>query len=403
MKIAYINSVAGYGSTGKLVSMLAKTEGITGKLYYGRKNDTSGCDSFRIIHNPQFVSHVLWTFVTDDHAMHNTRQTEAMIEDLKQFNPYLVHLHNLHGYYLDIRPLFSYLKSSGIPVLWTFHDCWPITGHCAHSTSVHCEQWKTGCKNCPALLHYPPTFYAGNIERNYKLKQDLFTSLPVNQLHIVTPSEWLAGEVRQSFLKYYPIQVIPNGIDQEIFHPVKSSFRNDHHLEGQFVILAVAGNWYKEKGTEDLVKLSKRLPEGCVLVVVGAKGAFARQLANDNVVIIPRTEQASQLAEIYSAADVMINLTQEDTFPTVNIEAISCGCPVVTYKVGGSAEIAGELAGCSVPYGDLDGLIQIIEKMKEGTISFGKEACRIQASQYSRTMMLEEYRHIYEELRKEQR
>ena len=398
MKIAMINSVSGYGSTGKLVAMLGKTEGVQSRIYYGRKHDSSGGDAVKISDDLGFLSHVVHTFVSDRHGFFNTVSTMKMVEDLKVFDPDLIHLHNLHGYYLDVNTLFSYLKSVHTPVIWTLHDCWAFTGHCAHYTSVGCEKWKTACIDCPALLHYPPTLNPAQTEKNRLLKKQLFTSPAADQMTIVTPSQWLKAEAEQSFLGKYRIKAIPNGIDHRIFHPVSSSFKEQHGIQDRFMILAAAGNWYKEKGTEDLKKLAHDLPEGCVLAVVGADRRFAASLAGPNVITVSRTERAEELAEIYSAADVFINLTKEDTFPTVNIEALSCGCPVITYAIGGSPEIITEKTGKSVPGEDLDALKEMIEDMQKGKVRFDRQDCEARGREFSRERMLGEYRALYDEM-----
>ncbi|MBR4456507.1 MAG: glycosyltransferase [Solobacterium sp.] len=399
MKLALINSVAGYGSTGRLVRMLGEGEAEC-LICYGRKSDSSGLPSFRMTSEAGFVSHVAYTFLTDRHACFNTRETERMLEQLKAFQPDLIHLHNLHGYYLDIRPLFAWLKESGIPVVWTLHDCWAFTGHCAHYTSVSCDRWKRECRDCPALLHYPPTFNRHHTEENRKRKEALFASLDPSSMVIVTPSRWLKEEASQSFLNRYEICTIPNGIDINTFTPRDSSFRAAHQLEGRYVILAAAGSWYKEKGTEDLIRLSNRLPEGSDLVVVGASGSFAQKLKGEHVLVLPRTESAEELAEIYSASDIFVNLTQEDTFPTVNLEAQACGCPILTYAAGGSTETVREGTGASAEAGNLDALIGMIKDNMDGRIRFDRSACETNGKQYSREAMIEGYQALYRRMEK---
>ena len=406
MKLAIINSVAGYGSTGKLAEMLGNTEGNQYRFYYGRKSaaaDLKGArrktlqdeSHFYFGSTASFAGHMIKTFLSDSQGFESTAETERMIADLRAFEPDLVHLHNLHGYYLNAELLFAYLKESGVPVVWTLHDCWAFTGHCAHYTSVGCEKWKTGCRNCPAALHYPPTFNPNNTEKNLARKKEVFTSLRPDQMTIVTPSVWLKEEAEQSFLSRYPIRAIPNGIDTSVFTRRESSFRKDHGIEDRFMILAVAGNWYKEKGSEDLEKLAQNLPEGTVLTAVGVKGALKRKLQSAGVIALERTENAAELAEIYSAADVFINLTQEDTFPTVNIEALSCGCPVITYAVGGSPEIITGDTGLSVPAGDLNQMLGMIKVMRDRRIVFSADTCMARGRQFTRERMVKEYHALY--------
>ena len=407
MRIAFINSVAGYGSTGKLVEMLG--EGLESRIYYGRKSaaaDLNGLKAeekrdehhFYFGSTVSFASHIISTFLIDNHGFASTAETEKMIEDLKAFQPDLVHLHNLHGYYLNVRPLFHYLKDSGVKVIWTLHDCWAFTGHCAHYSSVHCEKWKEGCYDCPALSHYPPTWNGRNIRRNYRNKKSLFTSLNEDQLLIVTPSKWLKGEVEQSFLGKYEVRTIPNGINLSLFARRTSKVREKYSIGDKFMILAVAGVWYPEKGTEDLIQIAKVMHRDSVLAVVGASGSFAKQLDRENVITIKRTENIEELAELYSAADVLVNPTKEDTFPTVNIEAQACGCPVVTYNTGGSPEILTAKTGIAVEAENVNQLLSALASIRTKEVVFQPEDCIENAKQYSRENMLEAYRSLYREV-----
>lgn len=409
MKIAFINSVAGYGSTGKLVSMLAETEGVESRIYYGRKRaamDVFSSSKPKPIEKSDryfyfgstlgFASHMISTFLYDKQGFCNTAETKRMVENLKEFQPDIVHLHNLHGYYLDVEPLFEYLKESGVKIIWTFHDCWPFTGHCAHYTSVYCDQWKERCTTCPALNHYPPTWNEKNVPVNYDKKKALFTSLEKKNVTIVTPSVWLREEVKQSFLGQYQAIDIPNGIDQTIFTRRESTVREKYQIGNRFLILAVAGQWYKEKGTEDIIAISKVMHKDSVLVVVGANGNFKKQLQRDNVITIERTENAIELAVLYSAADVLINPTQEDTFPTVNIEAQACGCPVITYQVGGSPEIIGENTGIVVEADNRKEMMKAIGRIRTKETVFKPEDCMAHAARYTREEMLKQYRKLYD-------
>ena len=410
MRVALINSVAGYGSTGKLAEMLG--EGLDHRIYYGRKSaavDLNGMKTkekndethFYFGSGLSFASHMISTFLVDNHGFASTIETERMVRDLQSFQPDLVHLHNLHGYYLNVRPLFNYLKESGVKVIWTLHDCWPFTGHCAHYMSVHCDKWKEGCYDCAALDHYPPTWNGRHVSRNYRNKKSLFTSLNEDQMVIVTPSKWLKEEVKQSFLGKYEVRAIPNGIDLSVFYRREAdivSVRTKYQIGKKFMILAVAGVWYPEKGTEDLIKISKVIHRDSALVVVGASGSFAKQLDRENVITITRTESTEELAKLYSAADVLVNPTREDTFPTVNIEAQACGCPVVTYNTGGSPEILNDDTGISVEAENVNKLLKALASIRTKEVIFEPEDCIENAKQYSRENMRTAYRKLYEEV-----
>ena len=409
MRIAFVNSVAGYGSTGKLVELLAGAEDTESRIYYGRKSaalDFKGAKKKAVQDSGHhyfgsgvsFTKHMISTFLLDNHGFSSTAETKQMIEDLKDFEPDIVHLHNLHGYYVNTQLLFDYLRESNVKVIWTFHDCWAFTGHCAHYTSVHCDRWKEGCHDCAAWNHYPPTWSTKRSDYNWHRKKELFTSLDKDRMTIVTPSRWLKEQVEESFLKEWPVVVIPNGIDLSIFHRTETNLRKQYGMESRFIILAVAGQWTREKGSEDLIQMAEQIPDDSVLVVIGAAGRLARKLNHENVIVIERTENASQLAQWYSCADVMVNPTREDTFPTVNIEAQACGCPVVTYNTGGSPEILSAGTGIIVPAENLDRMMEAIEHLRTGETTIKAEDCIRNAAQYSREAMLEQYRCLYDEV-----
>lgn len=396
MRVAFINSVAGFGSTGRLVYRLSRIDGVQGRIYYGRKKNLTDADVYRITDFFGNAEHAFRTFLADEQGFANRRETERMVSNLKEFNPDLIHLHNLHGYYLDAEVLFGYLKESGKPVIWTFHDCWPFTGHCAHYDCLHCEKWKTECMKCPGLNQYPVTWNGMNVRKNYARKKELFNSLG-RQLTIVTPSFWLESQVRQSFLKDNDIRTIHNGIDLSVFHPRETSFRKEHHLEDSFLILAVASIWNKEKGFEDLLKLRDQLKEPQKLIAVGVTPAQKRKLDSPKVLCIPRTDSVDELCQIYSSADVLINLTYEDTFPTVNLEALACGCPVVTFETGGSPEAVTDRTGRVIAQGDLAGLIQQLSDLQEGKLVLNRSDCVRRGRRFSDVNMLNSYRVLYEE------
>ena len=389
MRTAFINSVAGYGSTGRIVDQLAQMPDIEGRIYYGRKKNLAAAETFRFNGFAGSAAHAVKTFLLDGQGFANAKETARMIDDLRTFAPDLIHLHNLHGYYLNVEVLFRFLKDSGIPVIWTMHDCWAFTGHCAHYESVGCEQWKTECRNCPALRHYPVTFNGHHVRDNYRKKREVFASLPVSQLTLVTPSQWLKEQLAESFLNQYECVHIPNGIDLSRFQP------QERTPDGVFRILAVAGQWYPEKGWNDLKRLAGMLGENERLIVVGVSAKQKREIEGERVTAIEHTDSVEALAELYSGADVLLNPTYEDTFPTVNIEAQACGCPVVTYRTGGSPEMLAEKTGIVVPRGDLQAMYRAVQDLKEKRIVLHREDAVQNAAQYTVETMLSAYRELY--------
>lgn len=396
MKVAYINSVAGIGSTGQLIYQLSRINGLHGKIYYGRKSNATDADSMKMNDSWGYARHAIGTFLFDNHCFCNEKETLVMIEDLKKFKPDLIHIHDLHGYYIHIEPLFAYLKESKIPVIWTFHDCWPFTGHCAHYDAVKCERWKTQCQQCPALMTYPCTLNSFHVKRNFERKKELFTSLG-KQLTIVTPSKWLEKQVHMSFLKEANIRTIHSGIDLDKFKRVDSTFREKHNIENKFVILAIANCWNKEKGLNDLKKLSFSLLEDEVLVVVGLNKFQKKGFNENHTLLLSRMSKFDELLEIYSTADIMINLTYQNTFPTVNIEALACGCPVLTYNTGGSVESLGKYTGVVVETGNVDYVVQALNQIKKKKIKLSTRACIKQSKYFKQDNMVYAYRALYQE------
>ena len=317
--------------------------------------------------------------------------TWKLIRKMKRFSPDVVHLHSVHNSYLNIPMLFSYLKKSGVKVVWTLHDCWAFTGHCPHFTMAGCDKWKTGCHGCPQYREYPKS-YQDNAGLMYTLKKKWFTGL--RNLTLVTPSDWLAGLVKESFLKDYTVKVIHNGIDLNIFRPTESDFRKKYHCEDKILLLGVAFGWGKRKGLDVFIDLAKRLDERYQIVLVGTDETVERQLP-ENVIAIRRTQNQKKLAEIYTAADVFVNPTREDNYPTVNMEAIACGTPVITFRTGGSPESLDSTCGRVVEQEDLGGLEREIRELCEHSEEM-KEACKIRASRFALRTKFSEVVSLYQ-------
>ncbi|MEH7225241.1 glycosyltransferase, partial [Bacillus sp. JJ1566] len=248
------------------------------------------------------------------------------------------------------------------PVVWTLHDCWPFTGHCAYFDYVNCNKWITGCENCPQKNSYPASSLRDNSKNNYLMKKNLFNG--VKNLTIVTPSEWLANIVKKSFIKSYPVEVINNGIDLNVFKPTSSTFRESHGLLDKFILLGVANVWDKRKGLEYFLEISKKLKDDEIIVLVGLKDQQIKSLPK-NIIGISKTDSPHELAQIYSACDIFINPTLEDNFPTTNLEALACGTPIITFNTGGSVESVDEDCGFVVTKGAIKEILEKKDIIKE--------------------------------------
>lgn len=340
MKVLMINSVCGIRSTGRICTDLAEVleqQGHECKIAYGRETVPEKYQKYAVRIGSDFdvKIHALQSRIFDNTGFGSKKATERFIEWVKEYNPDVIHLHNIHGYYINIEVLFNYLAEADKPVVWTLHDCWTFTGHCAYFSYVGCDKWKNGCNHCVQKKSYPASNLLDRSCQNWLDKRELFTK--VKKMTLVTPSKWLVGLVKESYMGKYPVEVIPNGIDLDAFKPTPSDFREKNGFVGKKIILGVASVWDKRKGFDDFIELSKIVDDNTRIVLVGLSKTQLKNLPQ-NILGIERTNSTKELAEIYTAADVLFNPTYEDNYPTVNLEAQACGTPVVTYRTGGSVE-----------------------------------------------------------------
>lgn len=373
-----INSTANWGSTGRIAEEIGQTamsQGWTSYLAYGRNMTPSSLLLFKVGTRWDIYSHVFESRLFDRHGFASRNATRNLIQQITRIHPDIIHLHNIHGYYLNYPILFEYLAKTDVPVVWTMHDCWVFTGHCANYDYVDCRKWLVGCHDCPQRKSYPASLFYDRSARNYADKRHWFSS--VKQMTLVPVSEWLATEVKRSFLGHYPVQVIHNGIDTSIFKP-QTVRKETFGLEGKFVVLGVASIWTQHKGLDDFIKLRALLPDDCVVFLIGLNN---KQIASlpDGIVGISRTNDVHELAAYYSVADVFVNPTWEDNFPTVNLESLSCGTPVITYRTGGSIEAVDDVTGYIVKKRDVRGLAdRVLEVKARGKRSY-QDLCRCRA------------------------
>lgn len=386
-----INVTANWGSTGKIaesIGVAALNQGWESYIAYGRYSNPSQSKLIKIGSQLDVYTHYAEQRVWDNEGLSSRSATKKLIAQIKEINPDVVQLHNIHDHYLNYRILFEYLNSTNIQVIWTFHDCWAFTGHCFHFVTKNCNKWKTGCYDCPLKSEFPKTLIDRS-KKNYYLKKSLFTSC--KNLTIVPCSEWMANFVSESFLKEKRMQVIHNGVDLNIFKPVGNKNSND-----KFHVLAVSNVWIKEKGLFDIYQLRKDLSSEYNITIVGLSDAQIKELP-DGIVGIQRTQNVQELVGLYSSADVLINPTYADTFPTVNLEALACGTPVITYNTGGSPEAVDENTGDVVSQGDVLALKESIEKMRLHPLS--SDLCCKRAEQYfDKNKCFNKYIQLYESL-----
>ena len=365
MKVLIVNAYSGHGSTGKIVESIADTveaHGDQAYIAYGfYKTQHKNAIKLKLGGRYHNFYEIMKCRLTGYFGYTSRLATYRLIHWIKRNKPDIINLHNIHGGYVHVSLLARYLQKAGIPIVWTLHDCWTFTGHCSHFQLAQCNRWKTGCFDCPdrkLKQSYPISYFFDRSKEQYKWKKAAFSSIP--NVTMVAPSHWLEELVRQSFFQNASFQTIHNGINLEVFKPRKSDCKNRLGCEGKHLILAVAASWGKRKGLNYVYQLAERLPKDDYQVVVVGLNDDQMKALPTGVIGIKRTNNAQELAELYSAASVLVNPTLEDNYPTVNMESIACGTPVVTFRTGGSPESITHETGTVVAQHDLDAMYNAV-------------------------------------------
>jgi putative colanic acid biosynthesis glycosyltransferase len=396
MKIALINSVYKFGSTGNIVYQLSEKiqkEGHLSFVFFGRKKTLVSKNIVFFSNFLSLIKHYLFTRLFDSHGLSGKLSTINLIKRLKEINPDIIHLHNLHGYYLNYPELFKFLNDSNKPVVWTFHDCWNFTGHCVHFENVNCNKWKTHCEKCPIINSYPKSLLFDNSYNNYEIKKSNFLGL--KNLTIVSPSNWMNDKVKQSFFMNSKSMVIYNGIDLNVFRKRNiENLKNQSKYSRKFIILGAASVWNNNKGLNIFVKLSNDIPKDFIILLIG-KISNKTKLPS-NIISINAIRDKSLMAEYYNLADVFLNPTLGDTFPTTNMEAIACGTPVITFNVGGSKEAIGKNTGFVLDKNNYTGIIDSLQQIySKGKASFSSFCIAHANENFNEDLMKAKYYNIY--------
>ncbi len=398
MRILQINTIVNSGSTGRIAEDIGKVliaNGHESFIAFGRGDRPSRSKLIRIGNKFDFYWHGLHSLLFDRHGFASKRSTSLFINHIHKIKPDLIHLHNLHGYYINIEMLFEELYRNNYPVVWTLHDCWPFTGHCTHFEYEGCYKWKSQCTNCPKKNFYPKSILFDNSRSNFNLKRELFTK--IKQLIIVTPSNWLKDYVEQSFLGKFPVQVYHNGINLSLFNVIENEYDLKYRNLGQYII-GVANVWSSRKGIHDFFKLRQKIDSSINIVLVGLSNKKVKSLPA-GIIGIPHTESVSELAALYRNAISYINPTYQDNFPTTNIEALACGTPVITYNTGGSPEAVDEQTGRVVARGDIQGLVNAIQDIRSIDREVWRKNCRARAeAHFDKNKQFLKYLQLYERM-----
>ena len=384
-KLLQLNVTANWGSTGKIaegIGQAAMARGWESAIVYGRMMNPSQSKLIKVGNQTDVYLHYARHRFLDGEGLGSKRATKRIIEQIKEYAPDIIHLHNIHDHWLNYPLLFEYLATVDMPIICTFHDCWAFTGGCAYFDRVDCRQWVSECIKCPLKSHFDRS------RQNFKLKKELFISIQ-NKLTIVPVSNWLEGFIKQSFLRNFRIKMIHNGIDTNKFKPIFSKSRVD---------LGVALPWSARKGLEDMIKLRGLLSDDIEIRLVGLND---EQLKNLPIGItgIKRTQSIEELVRHYGEAAVFVNPTYEDNFPTTNLEALACGTPVITYRTGGSPEAVDSETGIVIDKGDIESLAGAIMKVIDNPDLFPASACRARAeAHFDKNIQFGKYIDLYDSL-----
>ena len=400
MKVLQINSVCGTGSTGKLavqISNYLNNQGIDNYIAYGfgrsDRPNTFKVGNMADAHLHSFLSRKLCL-----QGYGSWFATGALIHYIKKIRPTIIHLHNIHGHYLNFPRLFRALAKCDCDVVWTFHDCWPMTGKCTHFVQANCQKWQVQCQNCCQLATYPDSAYDRSF-KNHRDKKRYF--LMPERLHIVAVSRWLKEVAEASFFVGRDIRYIYNGVDLDVFRPMPSDIREKLGVGSKFMLLGVASPWNSNKRYDQMLELAQRLDEDSVMVLVGVSEAQKATLPA-KVIGITRTEDQQQLAQIYTAADVLVNLSAEETFGLVVAEAQACGTPAIVLNSTACPEVVSPETGIVISAkANLAELDAALAEVRAKGKRWYSESCIARTRQeFANERMQEQYYKLYCELEK---
>lgn len=402
MKFLFINMTFSSGSTGRIVQDIAsvlRDKGHSCYIVYAQgdiKNDVVYPVTSKFCQNISIIQ----TRLFGHHGLNNNHATKKLIKWIDDVNPDVIHLHNIHGFYLNYEVLFKYLYDKDKKVIWTLHDCWSITGHCASFDYINCIKWINGCEKCPQLQLYPISF-CDQSKYNYQKKKFLFTKMNKKNLYLTVPSEWLNKKIKKSYLGNYDIKTINNGINVNVFRIIKSNkYRKRYKLENKKIILSVMFGYNKRKGVDDLNKLAEIIDHTYKIILVGIEKKDSSKV-NKNIIVIPKTDNQEELVKLYNEADVFVNLTLEEVFGMTNIEALACGTPVVTYNSGGCKECIDDNTGFLIEKHDVYDCFDKIKFICNNDSYFNADLCRERVLKlFTKEKMIEKYLSLYEEILK---
>jgi len=400
VKVFQINTTLNSGSTGRIAEGIGQKvieNGGESYIAFGRSSNPSSSSAIKIGTSWDQTLHLAHTRLFDTHGFHSKKATDELVQNITKIQPDIIHLHNIHGYYLNIEILFDFFKDWSKPIVWTFHDCWPFTGHCCYYERVKCEKWKTGCHHCPLKKLYPRSCFLDNSRSNYLKKKFLF-NLPDN-LHLVTVSHWLENQVKESFFQSHRLQTIYNGVDLTVFKPGDQNvLKKRYGYENKKIILGVANIWSEGKGLKSFLELSKLINEKQLIILIGVNEKLSKKLP-ENVIGIKHTSSIEELAAYYNMADVFVSPSIAETFGVVIAEAMACGTPSVVYNSSAMTELVDKEIGYVVPVNNYDLLFIKINDVLNKTKTYYSISCRKRAEKYfNQNQQFENYIKLYKSI-----
>lgn len=399
MRILQINASINSGSTGRIAEDIGSVlidNGHESYIAFGRNDRESKSIKIKIGNRLNVIIHYFESLLFDQHGFSSRIATYCFLRKIDKIKPDAIGLHNIHGYYINIEMLFNYIKKKNIPVVWTLFDCWAFTGHCSYFDNINCKKWTVQCEKCPKRNLYPKSMFIDNSKNNYIHKRNVFNG--VKNLQIIVHSEWLNNITKKSFLSSYSTKLINSGVDLNLFKPTTSDLKTSMNLQSKRIVLGCASVWDIRKGLNDFIQLAELLDENYQIVLVGLNKDQIKLIGN-KIIGIGRTENIHKLAELYSIADVFVNPTYLDNFPTTNLEALACGTPVVTYNTGGSPEAIDNETGIVVQQGSIVGLKNAIESLMQNDKQNLSIKCRRRAERFfDKQIKFKEYMAVFNEI-----
>lgn len=382
MRVLQINVVYDEKSTGRTCKELENfldKKGIECITAYGKGEKNKGKNSYRIESKLEYYTHNILSQITGLEGYFSLFATLRLIHFIKRIKPDVIHLRNLHGHYLNLRCLFRFFKKTQIPLLFSLHDCWIFTGGCTYPVKHNCDKWKSECHSCPARSEYPYSKYFDFSKKIFKDKKKWLDGLNVKA--VLGVSKWVASQGEKSILNKYPVSYIYNWINTDVFkdYNSKSVFEKYGIDKDKFTVICVAAAWKSGSvKNNDLEELAKKLGDNAQIVVVGLK---AEEVKGENIIPIGFLSDISLLAQLYSASDVYVHLSEADTFGKVIAEAMACGIPAIAYDCTACSELIKENCGYLVPLHDVDALVDRVYKVKENKKEFYSENCKIRVKE----------------------